>query len=628
MCGIAGKVSSDFKHGELNESLSRMEHRGPDDSGSLEILANNWSLSLGQTRLSIIDLSQGGHQPFTSIDQDVILVFNGEIYNFKEIRNYLVSAGYRFKSESDTEVLLNAWIHWGVDCLPKIKGMFAFTVYDKKKNLLTIVRDAFGIKPLFYYESFENFAFASEINALKSLIPNQINLNNQRMFNYLAFGSQSTNDETFFDGIKNLEPGHLLNLDMSGSKLQSSVSRWWWPDISHNDSISEAQAVDEIRERFLENIRLHLISDVPLGAALSGGIDSSSIVCAMRHIDPKLEINTFSYVAPGSKRDEEYWVDIVNKHVGAFAHKVLISPSELINDLDDMIKFQGEPFGSTSIYAQYRVYKLAKESGVTVTLDGQGADELFAGYEGYPEWRVRSLLSSGKFIKALNFLVNWSKGSNRSLTVAIEKSIANSILPKHLVPLARKLSKRGVPAQLFKSNLMAENGINLNTPINSLRDIGWDRALASRLRFALTKGDLSELLRYVDRNSMRWSIESRVPFLTTDFAEFVLRLPEHGLVSENGVTKNYFRKAMVGIVPNQILERKDKVGFETPELDWLKFLKNDVDTWLDGLIEIPWVNVDGAKIYFQDVLAGNRKFSWQVWRLINAARWSHLVLRR
>jgi asparagine synthase (glutamine-hydrolysing) len=183
MCGIAGKVSSNFKHGEMNESLSRMEHRGPDDSGSLEISANNWSLSLGQTRLSIIDLSQGGHQPFTSIDQDLILVFNGEIYNFKEIRSYLVSAGYRFKSESDTEVLLNAWIHWGVDCLPKIKGMFAFTVYDKKKNLLTIVRDAFGIKPLFYYESFENFAFASEINALKSLIPNQINLNNQRMFN-------------------------------------------------------------------------------------------------------------------------------------------------------------------------------------------------------------------------------------------------------------------------------------------------------------------------------------------------------------------------------------------------------------------------------------------------------------
>jgi len=628
MCGIAGKVSSNFKHGEMNESLSRMEHRGPDDSGSLEISANNWSLSLGQTRLSIIDLSQGGHQPFTSIDQDLILVFNGEIYNFKEIRSYLVSSGYRFKSESDTEVLLNAWIHWGVDCLPKIKGMFAFTVYDKKKNLLTIVRDAFGIKPLFYYESFEIFAFASEINALKSLIPNQINLNNQRMFNYLAFGSQSKNDETFLGGIKNLEPGHLLNLDLSGSKLQSSISRWWWPDISHNDSISETQAIDEIRERFLENVRLNLISDVPLGAALSGGIDSSSIVCAMRHIDPKSEINTFSYVAPGSKRDEEYWVDIVNQHVGAFAHKVLISPSELINDLDDMIKFQGEPFGSTSIYAQYRVYKLAKESGVTVTLDGQGADELFAGYDGYPEWRVRSLLSSGKFIKALNFLANWSKGSDRSLTVAIEKSIAGSILPKHLVPLARKLSKRGVPAQLFKSNLMAENGINLDTPINSLRDIGWDRALASRLRFALTKGDLSELLRYGDRNSMRWSIESRVPFLTTDFAEFVLRLPEHGLVSENGVTKNYFRKAMVGIVPNQILERKDKVGFETPELDWLKFLKNDVDTWLDGLIEIPWVNVDGAKIYFQDVLAGNRKFSWQVWRLINAARWSHLVLRR
>ena len=625
MCGIAGKVSNYFNYSEINESLSRMEHRGPDDSGLLEISTDKWSLSLGQTRLSIIDLSQKGHQPFTSIDQRYVLLFNGEIYNYREIRELLTSKGYRFKSESDTEVLLNAWIHWGVDCIPKLKGMFAFVVYNKDKKLLTIVRDGFGIKPLFYYDSFENFAFASEIHALKSLIPAHLNLNNQRMFNYLAFGSQSVSDETFFDGVKVLEPGHILNLDLSGTKLKPSISRWWWPDITQDKFISETQAINEIRERFLENVRLHLISDVPLGASLSGGIDSSAIVCAMRYINPKLEIKTFSYVTPGNIKNEDSWIDIVNEQVGAIAHKVFISPSDLIDDLDDMIKFQGEPFGSTSIYAQYRVHKLAKESGITVILDGQGADELFAGYDGYPEWRVRSLISHGKFLESMNFLVNWSQGPDRSLGSAIENTMTN-IFPKSLIPLARKISKRSIPHDFFNSDLMNKNGINPNSPLNALSEIGWNRALASRLRYALTKGGLSELLRNVDRNSMRWSIESRVPFLTTDFAEFILRLPEDGLVSKNGITKNYFRKAMIGIVPDQILARKDKIGFETPELDWLKFLKDDIDNWLDGLSEIPWVNKDGAKIYFQDVLAGNRKFSWQVWRLINAAKWSQLAL--
>jgi asparagine synthase (glutamine-hydrolysing) len=225
----------------------------------------------------------------------------------------------------------------------------------------------------------------------------------------------------------------------------------------------------------------------------------------------------------------------------------------------------------------------------------------------------------------MNFLVNWSQGPDRSLGRAIENTITNSF-PKSLIPLARKFSKRAIPNYLFKSKLVLEYGINPNSPLNALSEIGWDRALASRLRYALTIRGLNELLRNVDRNSMRWSIESRVPFLTTDFAEFVLTLPEHGLVSNTGVTKNYFRKAMVGIVPNQILERKDKIGFETPELDWLKLFKEDVGTWLEGLSEIPWIDIDGAKIYFQDVLVGNKNFSWQVWRLINAAKWSQLVL--
>jgi asparagine synthase (glutamine-hydrolysing) len=347
----------------------------------------------------------------------------------------------------------------------------------------------------------------------------------------------------------------------------------------------------------------------------------------MRHVEPNLEINTFSYIAQGSKRNEESWVNIVNQHVGAVAHKVVISPQELVKDLDDMIKFQGEPFGSTSIYAQYRVYRLAKESGIKVTLDGQGADELFAGYQGYPEWKIRSLLSDGKVFQAQKFLIEWSNGPGRSLRMGLENSISVN-LPKFLVPLAYSMRRRTRKNILFDQNIL--NRLNIKTvyPINYQSQIGWDRALVARLRHALTSGELSQLLRHGDRNSMRWSIESRVPFLTNDFAEYVLTLPEEFLLSKDGTTKYIFRKAMKGIVPDEILQRKDKIGFETPEFEWLKSLNHNINEWLDDLSSIPWINLDQAKVYFTNVLMGNTPFSWQTWRLINAARWTRLVLNR
>ena len=627
MCGIAGIVSDQIHTVAMQNTLLSMSHRGPDDSGSLEIKVDKWHLLLGQTRLSIIDLSSKGNQPFTSFNQKFDLIFNGEIYNYKELKNQLISSGLKFNSESDTEVLLNAWIHWGVDCLSKLKGMFAFAIYNRSNGSLSLIRDAFGIKPIFYSEKLGKFAFASEPKALQNLISKSFKLNDQKMFNYLAFGSQSFGNETFFEDIKILEPGHILTINLTEPELKSRVAKWWQPDISQKGDISESKAIYEIRESFLENIQLHLRSDVPIGAALSGGIDSSSIVCAMHYIKPKFEINTFSYIASGSTKNEEFWVDIVNKHVNAKAHKVFVTPAELLSDLDELIKFQGEPFGSLSIYAQYRVYKLAKDSGVKVVLDGQGADELFAGYDGYPEWKFRSLIGSGNIFQAIDFLIKWSSGPDRSLVNVIEKSILTSVLSNKTSEFSRKFRKRKIPSNLFLLNEIEKNNIDTQISLNALKDIGWDRSLTSRLLHALTKTGLVDLLRYGDRNSMRWSVESRVPFLTTDFAEYVLRLPESFLVSQNGRTKDIFRKAMYGIVPNQILERKDKVGFETPELDWLKTLANEPNTLLEGLSEISWVNLNGAKVHFQEVLNGQRAFNWQSWRLINAAKWATIVLR-
>ncbi len=627
MCGIAGIVSDQIHTVAMQNTLLSMSHRGPDDSGSLEIKVDKWHLLLGQTRLSIIDLSSKGNQPFTSFNQKFDLIFNGEIYNYKELKNQLISSGLKFNSESDTEVLLNAWIHWGVDCLSKLKGMFAFAIYNRSNGSLSLIRDAFGIKPIFYSEKLGKFAFASEPKALQNLISKSFKLNDQKMFNYLAFGSQSFGNETFFEDIKILEPGHILTINLTEPELKSRVAKWWQPDISQKGDISESKAIYEIRESFLENIKLHLRSDVPIGAALSGGIDSSSIVCAMHYIKPKFEINTFSYIASGSTKNEEFWVDIVNKHVNAKAHKVFVTPAELLSDLDELIKFQGEPFGSLSIYAQYRVYKLAKDSGVKVVLDGQGADELFAGYDGYPEWKFRSLIGSGNIFQAIDFLIKWSSGPDRSLVNVIEKSILTSVLSNKTSEFSRKFRKRKIPSNLFLLNEIEKNNIDTQISLNALKDIGWDRSLTSRLLHALTKTGLVDLLRYGDRNSMRWSVESRVPFLTTDFAEYVLRLPESFLVSQNGRTKDIFRKAMYGIVPNQILERKDKVGFETPELDWLKTLANEPNTLLEGLSEISWVNLNGAKVHFQEVLNGQRAFNWQSWRLINAAKWATIVLR-
>jgi asparagine synthase (glutamine-hydrolysing) len=633
MCGLFGLYSSCFVEdaaplqSHLLAAQRALHHRGPDDRGLETFSVTRGagippaSLSLGHTRLSIIDLSPGGHQPMHSGEGRNTIIFNGEIYNYRELRAELKAAGYAFRTDSDTEVLLAAWSHWGVSGLRRLTGMFAFAVYDRQDESLTLVRDAFGIKPLFYANRADGLSFASEIPALLELLGQKPELNLQRVYDYLVYGRYDDGEESFYAGVQHLLPGHWVRLDLRTGELDDP-QRWWWPSIQERTDLSFEDAAAQLREMFLDNVRLHLRSDVPLGAALSGGVDSSAVVCAMRHLEPDMPIHTFTYVARGSAVDEERWADIVNQHVGAIAHKVVVEPQELGEDLDDMIQAQGEPFGGTSIYAQYRVFKKAREAGITVTLDGQGADELLAGYNGYPSAYIHSLIDQRRYREVVQFLRQWLNWPGRSMRQAV-MMLLQPLVPKPFRTLAYKIIGRTPSPDWINSVHFQREGVRVAPPLplQTEADVK-GRRLVAALRAALTSQGLAALLRHGDRNSMRWTIESRVPFLTIEMAEFLLSLPESYLLGPDGETKRIFRAAMRGIVPDEILDRPDKIGFQTPEQQWLYDHKAQVQQWLTAAETMPFINAKESREAVMQILDGSKAFRPQAWGLINFCHWA------
>ena len=439
-------------------------------------------------------------------------------------------------------------------------------------------------------------------------------VNHRQVYRYLHLGFYDESAETFVEGIHKLRPGSIMVMDVATGRL-SDQERWWWPSVEERRDLSFDQAAEQLRGLVLDSVRLHLRSDVPLGTALSGGIDSSVIVGAMRHVAPDAELHTFSYVARNSPVDEERWADVMNAHVGAVPHKVVATPEEMLRDLDDVIRAQGEPFASTSIYAQYRVFRAAHEAGVTVTLDGQGADELLAGYSGYPGYRLRSLLSQGRFTDVARFVRGWSAEPDRTPTELAVATAAQAV-PRR--------SRDRVRLATARSGVMRRpDGLDLRSTSPLLADPPRGRHLATVLRDGLTDRGLEALLRHADRNSMAFSIESRVPFLGVDLAEFLLTMPEEYLISARGQTKRMLRAAMRGIVPDSILDRRDKVGFETPQRSWMKTSDLDVEAWLDGARAYPYVDVDALRPQLADWVAGRKSplDGGMVWRLLNFSRW-------
>ena len=639
MCGLAGFAfpkNSPSPLPDFKTALKDLKHRGPDDEGFLafntfaptpiakEISANyqDANLFLLFRRLSIIDLSPAGHQPMLSENGRFALVFNGEIYNFKELRRELMDLNVAFHSDSDSEVLLNAWMQWGSECLPRLIGMFSFAIYDALNQKIILARDAFGIKPLFYFLNDNKLAFASEINALKTLLPNiKLSPNDQSAYDYLVWGSYDSNENSFYKEINQVPPAHFLEVSLKES-FSVTLTNWWFPSIKVNPSISFEEATSTLRNLFLESVRLHLRSDVPLGAALSGGIDSSAIVCAMRYLEPELPIHTFSFIAENESISEEKWVDRVNEFVDAIPHKIKIVSSDLQKDIDNILRAQGEPFGSTSIYAQFRIYEEAKKNGIIVMLDGQGADELLAGYSGYPAERLKSLKEEGRYGQIISFLFHWSKWPERGLKNAVIQFIG-LVTPVFLKNMAHQWNGKNPCPSWLNEPFLKNSGVRRVNPEKVPRkkeNIG--RRVPETLRHVMLKGNLISLLRHADRNSMHWSVESRVPFLTIPMAEFLLSLPESFLIDQKGRTKSVFREAMRGIVPDEILDRKDKIGFATPEKKWLLSEDFNLLNKLNSLYDLPFIHKVGVEKYIDDLKRGKRNFDFTGWRLLNFSKWT------
>jgi asparagine synthase (glutamine-hydrolysing) len=627
VCGVLGlfETTSEPAYKVLvANTLKTLRHRGPDDFGVENYTTPGGALHLGHTRLSIIDLTAAGHQPMTSSDGRLTIVFNGELYNYRELRGELRGLGHFFRSQSDTEVLLACWSQWGEACLGRLRGMFAFAIYDGRLHTLTGVRDAFGIKPLYFSSGSRHFAFASETDALRRLMPSKPALNWQAAYNYLALGKYDAGADTFFDGVEQLQPGHLFSLSLNEPGNSPLIRRWWSPSIEERTDMSLEDAADHLREMFLASVKMHLRSDVPLAAALSGGIDSSAIVCAMRHLEPETPILTFSYVSSGSEFDEESWADLVTENVEATPHKVRFTSVELERDIDDLLLTQGEPFGGTSIYAQYRVYKHAQEHGVKVMLDGQGADELFAGYQGYPAARLASMFSKRDLASFMRFSRGWPRYPGRS-NMEYLRQLGFALAPNSLLASGMSLVGRSTTPPWIRSQLLRDRGVRIGPTPKSLAPIQPGRHLADTLRSAMTGGGLAPLLRHGDRNSMRWSVESRVPFLTQDIAEFALSLPEHYLVSQDGETKNVLRRAMRGIVPKAVLARRDKIGFRTAETALLRDLGDTVFDWIDAGKDLPFIDTLLCHAHVRRAIDGTSSAPGAVWRMVNYCRWAQIA---
>ena len=634
MCGVVGIVNFDrspFDTDVLKAMSYSIRHRGPDDEGYLglageskvllnrdpDYVSGSW-VGFGHRRLSILDLSNNAWQPMSSLDGSYFIVYNGEVYNYLELRQELEKAGYRFRSNSDTEVVLNAYIEWGKEALNRFVGMFAFAILDIHKRNLFLARDHFGIKPLYYNLTDQTFAFASEIKALLQIPGISRNANSQVVFDFLRYANSDYGGETFLISVKQIPPAHFMAVSLDAVQDIRPV-RYWSLNLTEENTTPFDEASRKLRDMFLDNVGLHLRSDVPVGAALSGGIDSSAVVSCIRRIEPSIKLHTFSYVADTPDNGEKKWAIKVGNSVDAILHTIRPSAKDLVGELENLTYMQDQPIASTNMYAQYLVYKLAKQNGIKVVLDGQGADELLAGYDHFYHHRVRSMLCQGKFAQLLAFMRSASKVQPgfKAFRTLLHSSF-------ELLPVPIKRQCRNVLGKEYCPSWINRNWFEKHR----ISDCGYyERETKFCLRKALHRSlmvdSLPMLLRWQDRNSMAHSVESRVPFLTPKLAEYLFTLPEEYLISHDGTRKSILRSAMHDIVPESVLMRLDKVAFGSPMTAWLGCLIPWINKVLDAdiLRTIPVFDTSTLRAEWEDVIEGRRPLESRVWRWISLIKW-------
>lgn len=601
-----------------------MSHRGPDGDGLL-----GWSRSggyshddggnhevvLGHRRLSIIDLTDGGQQPMRTGDGRFCLTFNGEIYNYIELRAELASQhGRRFSSDSDTEVLLVAWDVWGEGCLARLEGMFAFALLDTRERRLFVVRDPFGIKPLHFTSGPGGLRFASEI---KPLIADSDRVANPaQVFSFLRWGAVDADEQTFFSGVHKLGAAEILTVDLESGEI--SRRSYWDVRPNRPTRYDHGEALAEFRHLFLETVEHHLRADVPVAATLSGGLDSSAICGAVRRLQPESPLTVFSYIAEGAS-SEEKWIDIVAREKALDVVKVRVDESAVLRELPTLVRSQEQPFGSGSIYAQYKIFEAIAGHGYKVMLDGQGADECLAGYKALVPNRLHDLIMQGRLDAAARLYVAHARRDPGSRAM-IAKRTARLFMPGGLAPLARRVAGQALDLPFGDRSWFDSQ--NLDLARDEARQFSDARTLDAALTGALGQDVLPALLRYADRNAMAFSVENRVPFLSRPFVEMAFRLPPDLLVSPDGRTKAALRDAGADLLPEAIRTRHDKIGFRATEEQWMRADPEWTREQLAAARTLPFVDGRLLDATVDQFLAGDDRSGQMLFRLIVLRTWS------
>jgi asparagine synthase (glutamine-hydrolysing) len=626
MCGIAGFIRTPNGPGSM-ETLRRMtsviSHRGPDDSG----FHTDSHAFLGHRRLSIIDLATG-HQPMYNEDGSLCIIYNGEIFNHAAVRPDLERTGHVYQSHSDTETILHAYEEHGPGCLKLFRGMFAFTIWDAKSKTLFCARDRLGIKPFYYFENGRTFAFASEIKALLEYPDIRAEFESNNLSEYLAFGYVSS-DQTLFRNVRKLMPGHYMIVQVQGDRLDIRTERYW--DVSYLPENGAAQSeedwIRECRRRLEETVRMRLMSDVPLGVFLSGGLDSSCIAALAQRMVPE-PLNTFSVGYAEAEYSELDFARRAAKHIGSRHHEVSVGMEEFFNALPRLVWHEDEPITWPSSVSLYFVSRLASEH-VKVVLTGEGSDELFAGYG-----RYRHYLANHKWLSYYRVLPSFA----RSL---IRKQIAaNGLLS---ADLRRKLQHTVFGLDDSLSSLLLDNFYTAfsaerqRTLVNAASGDPyaqymqyWNASsrapILQRLLYADQKTYLVELLMKQDQMSMACSLESRVPLLDHTFVEFAARVPASLKLQSSG--KYILKKAVEDVLPHDIIYRT-KMGFPTPLRAWLRDVRAGAlyaalrDR--QGLLAM-YIDTRALDNLIREHQSGYQDHTDRLWRLLNLQLWGDLYI--
>ncbi len=610
MCGIAGCIDPNLDKNRKTlvgqQMLKRIVHRGPDATKSY---ADDF-VFLGHNRLSIIDLSEEADQPF--VCDNLIMVYNGEVYNYLEIKIELEELGYNFITKSDTEVILKSYKEWGKTCVDRFVGMWALAIYDSNTKELFCSRDRFGIKPFYYIFENDAFYFASEIKAFYDLPIFNPKLNLNQVSRGLNLGWISYKNETYFEQVKALEPAQNLVLESGKISLHT-----YWSLQKKEIKLSYDEAVASFKEKFLESVTLHLRSDVKVGACLSGGIDSSALVSAISTLDP-LPLESFTIFYEGKESvDERPWVkEVIKEYPNINPHYFTPSDTELKGEFSKILYHQDAPLPGSSPVSQYFLMQLAGSNKIKVVIDGQGSDEYLLGYMHFYFSVYAHLIKKWQFGEVFKTLRAHCKTQQLNFIKTIQvvaKSIAKLVLGEQVYKRYEYRNRyAGVLKEEIKSDLWKsfENG----NPIDSV------------VQNALFQDILPTLLHFEDRNSMAYSIESRVPFLDHRLVEFAYNLPYNYKLNK-GITKKILRDALQGILTKKISERTDKKGFVTPgETRWLrgpfKHLLESVNlTHLDDIC-----NMDKVLTLINAFNNGDDSNAPMVWRIVALNEWRKTIV--